>query len=154
MYKRQELSGNDEWKNVVFEFTPTRNYEVLVLGPGCEIHPDYRRDPYFFLDRLTLAQKNAFAIPFAEISGDACDDSLILEAEADQLGYQWYLNGIAIIGSTEKDFLLTSMSEEGIYTVLIDTPNGCFISEEYNLDFPDAINFVTCLLYTSPSPRD
>jgi len=138
-----EISGNNEWKNVIFEFTPDKNYEVMVLGPGCAIHPDYRNDPYFFFDRLTLAEKNAFAVPYADISGEACDNSLILSADTDQLGYQWYFNGVAIIGSTDFEFLLTSDSEEGVYEVLIETSSGCFLSEEYVLEFPEAITNFT-----------
>jgi len=51
----QTVTGNNEWVPVTFEFTPTRDYEVIVLGPPCAASVDFALDPYFYIDRLLLA---------------------------------------------------------------------------------------------------
>ena len=130
-----DVRGNNEWVNVVFDFTPTQDYNAIVLGPGCAPHPDASNNPYFYVDRLALAEASEFAIPLANISGDPCDDTLILEAEPGQLSYQWYLDGVAIVGETGTELSITSQSEEGNYIVNIETPNGCSLSEPYQLSF-------------------
>jgi len=129
------VRGNNEWVNVVFDFTADKAYEAIVLGPGCAAHPDFRDDPYFFIDRLALDEQSAFSVPLANISGDPCDDSLILEAEQGQLSYQWYLDGVAIIGETTTTLNINTDNEEGTYLVRIESVNGCFLSEPYDLQF-------------------
>lgn len=132
------VSGSNEWVNVVFEFTASQAYEVIVLGPSCNPNPNYYLDPYFYVDRLTLAKSADFQIPFESISGSICDNDLVLQVSADQANtYQWYQDGIAMIGETNPYIQLTSIENtEGIYSVMVTTPEGCYISEDYNLLIP------------------
>jgi len=138
------VEGNNEWVNVVFEFTPDRDYEAIVLGPGCEIHPSVNLDPYFYFDDLTIATKRAFGILATDISGDICDNDLVLRLEDDlSSDYQWYYNGIALIGETSPALGLAGQLPEGVYSATINTPDGCFLSEQFYLEYPQTEYFET-----------
>ncbi len=130
------VEGDNEWVNVEYEFTPTKNYEAIVLGPGCAQHPDWRQSPYFFMDRLVLAELSDFNLP-TKIFGDICNDELTIELQEDQLGYQWYYEGVALVGQTGRNLELTGSSPLGTYLAVVETPEGCFLSDSYNLAFPD-----------------
>ena len=133
------VSGQGEWVNLNFDFIADKPYNVIVIGPGCSIQSDVSNNPYFFVDRLALAELVDFDVPFAEIQGDLCQDGLTIIAEDDvDYGYQWYKNGIALIGETSiKLDLSVDEESEGLYEVLIITPDGCFNSEKFDLYVPD-----------------
>lgn len=132
------VSGSNEWVNVVFEFTADQPYEVIVLGPSCSANPYYYLDPYFYVDRLTLAESTAFGTPFESVTGSICNNDLLLQiAEEAGHSYQWYQDGVAMIGETNPSLLLTALNNtEGTYLVVITTPDGCFLSREYDLRIP------------------
>lgn len=134
----QNVTGNNEWVPVTFEFTVERDYEVLVLGPTCSPSLDFALDPYFYVDRLLLAESNQFGSPFQSIEGSVCAEDLILSFENNpDYSYQWYKEGIAILGETSPNLSLgASTHEEGIYTLIITTPDFCFTSQEFFLRIP------------------
>ena len=136
------VSGRNEWVRVEFEFTPDQDFEAIVLGPGCQEHPLWADEPYFWVDRLALAELSEFSIP-TSIFGDICDDELLIELLPDQDGYQWYYDGVALVGETDRVLNLDSNSPEGEYVAVIDTPDGCFLSDNFFLTFPPARNFET-----------
>jgi len=134
----QFVSGSNEWVTVDFEFTPTKDYEVIVIGPSCEANPNWGQSPYFYLDGLTLAQTTDFGIPLDNIEGNICNDNLVLSIEElpDQ-SYQWYKDGVAIMGETSSSLTLTSLPEnEGSYLVVINVPDGCISTRAYNVRIP------------------
>ncbi len=132
------VSGSNEWVNVVFEFVADQAYEVIILGPSCSPNPNYQLDPYFYLDRLALAESSEFGIPFDSVTGSICENNLVLQVEEENENtYQWYLDGIALIGETNPSLSLTAAENtEGMYLVIISEPEGCQLSREYQLRFP------------------
>ena len=58
--------------------------------------------------------------------------------------YEWFFNGNSIAGANKNSFVA---SEFGDYAVVITENSGCLSAVEYQFS-------ITCLLYTSPSPRD
>lgn len=133
------LSGNNEWINTVFTFVADQPYAAIVLGPGCETNPDFNINPYFFFDRLLVAESTEFAVPFSEITGSVCDNTLTLVFENDPTyTFQWYKDGIAIDGATDSSLdIFNSDNVEGTYSLIIDTPLGCFTSAEYDYVIPE-----------------
>lgn len=133
-----EVSGSNEWVNVVFEFEADQAYEVIIIGPGCEGNPNFIFDPYFYADRLALAESSEFSTPFESVTGSICENNLVLQMEDNPDNtYQWYQDGIAIIGETNSSILLTALDNtEGTYMVVVTTPDGCFFSQEYDLFIP------------------
>lgn len=132
------VSGVNEWKNVIFNFVADQNYEAIVLGPACAINPNINQDPYFFFDRLVLAESIMFEVPLAEITGNICENSLVLTS-SDAMGgsYQWYKDGVALIGETNQSLSLQNDGNaNGTYEVVITTSTGCFNGEAYDLEVP------------------
>jgi len=141
----QLITGFDEWVNVVFEFTPAEDYTGIIIGPGCDINPDWQRNAYFFFDRLALATSDEFGVPLSEITGSLCSDNLTLVFEDDpSYIYQWYKDGIAIPGAVAKEITLVNGPDvEGVYTVFIEAPGGCIISSDYIVEVPEYESFVS-----------
>ena len=128
------VSGRDEWINVVFEFVADQDYEVIVIGPGCDPNPNFNDDPYFYFDRITIARLSEFVTPFTQIIGDLCGDSIILNLEDElAIAFQWYKDGVAIIGETSSTLEISTSDEYGDYNVLVTTEDGCFLSENFEL---------------------
>lgn len=134
----QFVSGSNEWVPVEFEFIPTRDYNVMIVGPSCEANPNTIFSPYFYLDGLTLAETSEFGLPLDNIEGSICNDDLVLsiEEEAGQT-YQWYKDGVALVGETNSSiFLISTPETEGNYLVVINLPEGCVSSRAYNVRIP------------------
>ncbi len=134
----QPVSGSNEWVSVEFDFTPTKDYDVFIIGPSCEANPNTSFSPYFYLDGLTLAETSDFGVPFENIEGSICNDDLILSIiEKPNQTYQWYKDGIAIVGETNSSLSLTNIpSAEGSYLVVINAADGCVSSKAYNVRVP------------------
>lgn len=132
------VRGNNEWVKVTFEFTATQAYEVIVLGPTCPGSANFLNNPYFYIDGLNLAEANEFGVPFSSVSGNICSDDLVLSFENNpESSYQWYKDGVALIGETDPDILLEASNDDpGNYVLLITNPELCFLSEEYFLRIP------------------
>jgi gliding motility-associated-like protein len=141
----QLITGYDEWVNVVFEFTPIEDYTGIIIGPGCDINPDWQRNAYFFFDRLALAASEEFGIPLSEVTGSLCQNNLTLVFEDDpDYTYQWYKDGVAIPGETGKEITLANGPDvEGVYTVFIESSGGCIISSNYIVEVPEYESFIS-----------
>jgi len=123
---------------IIFDLYADKPYNVIVIGPGCTNQSNSGSNPYFFVDRLALALLTDFDVPFADIQGDLCQEDLTIIAEEDEdYGYQWFKDGVALIGETDISLDLdVDPVNEGFYEVLITTPDGCFNSEEFELFVP------------------
>ncbi len=136
-----EYSGSNEWVNATFEFTPDQDYNVIVLGPACAINENAELDPYFYFDNIILAQASEFGLPIVEITGAPCGDQLTLQSSEDIQGdFQWYKDGVAIIGETNSSLTIMDPSnpqdpQDGVYQVVVTTDTGCFLGDEYVLNF-------------------
>lgn len=132
------VSGQGGWTNIIFDLYADKPYNVIVIGPGCTNQSNSGSNPYFFVDRLALALLTDFDVPFADIQGDLCQEDLTIIAEEDEdYGYQWFKDGVALIGETDISLDLdVDPVNEGFYEVLITTPDGCFNSEEFELFVP------------------
>jgi hypothetical protein len=135
---QQTVSGSNEWVNIVQEFTADQAYEVLIIGPACAANPNYLQDPYFYVDGLAFAETSAFGTPLESITGSICEDDLLLSAEVNPTyTYQWYRDGVALIGETGSNLLLMAGPEvEGFYVVAVTTANGCGLSQAYQVRIP------------------
>lgn len=133
-----KVTGSNEWVPVTFEFTATSEYEVIVLGPSCAFSDNANLSPYFYLDGLILAESIEFGVPFENVSGSICNDDLRIQfIEEDEKTYQWYKDGVAILGETTSELSLADATdEEGKYILLISTPESCYFSEVYTLKIP------------------
>lgn len=134
----KRVSGSNEWVNVVFEFVATEPWSVIILGPGCSANPFYTYDPYFYLDRLVLAESAVFGVPFDRIEGRICEDGVTLTLEhRNGVTYQWYKDGIALPGETDPYiFIAPKNDSEGMYLCILSNEAGCLYSQSYQLRLP------------------
>lgn len=131
------VSGNNEWVNISLEFIADQAYEVIVLGPSCAPNPNFLQDPYFYVDGLTFAESGAFGTPLESTNGSVCRNDLVLQAPNETGNtYQWYFEGIALLGETNSSLPLGLSDPEGSYLATINNANGCLSSQSYQLAIP------------------
>lgn len=144
--EQQYFEGLNEWIQVQVEFEPTQPFNTFVLGPGCEIHDDWVNQPYYFVDRLALAEINEFDVPFEEITGNNCDPLITLKAPSGdivQYTYQWYKDGIALVGEEDETLEIeVNEAAEGTYVVVFGVGSSCFYSEDYILELTERETFL------------
>jgi gliding motility-associated-like protein len=127
---RVTASGTNRWVRVTVKLRPTRTVEAIVLGPQCT-----RSDGqyYFFLDDLILEESTKFDSIYLNVQGNPCIDSVSLSSPPTNIArikYQWYLNGIAIVGATNKNYLIPK-GQEGNYVLRASDGADCELSNIY-----------------------
>uniref|UniRef100_UPI001112D08E PKD domain-containing protein n=1 Tax=Crocinitomix algicola TaxID=1740263 RepID=UPI001112D08E len=93
------------WQEITLTFTPAVDIYAIAIGGPCNPDPPAGPDGhnYYYVDGLTLIDSESFNSAISE-SGDWCDGDLALEASTDTSGgtWQWYKDGIALIGETDE----------------------------------------------------
>ena len=99
-----------------------------MVGPDC-YHRSLTKNTYYFLDNLVLAADADFDIKI-RANDQPCSPNLAFEI-ANQSGYdyQWYKDGIAIIGATKP--ILNNPLGAGKYEVKVENERGCKVSAPY-----------------------
>jgi len=78
-------------------------------------------------------------LPLTSITGSICRHNYKLTLDVPTaISYQWYKDGIAIVGETGSTITLSDLTPdvEGSYEVVATTPTGCTISEAELVDIP------------------
>jgi len=131
------LDGINEWVNTDISFTPTRELDVIVIGPNCESNAF---DHYYYFDNLVIQESTAFGEP-PSITGHPCMNNVSLDIPENFIGddLQWYKDGIAIIGEKNPDFVIPGEQEEqAVFQVRIVRDDGtCEISAPYTFIIPE-----------------
>lgn len=122
------------WTNISITFTPTTDIDAIMIGPPCNLPADYADQgsymPYFFFDDLVLNESSLFSSLYIE--GELCANNLMIIGESDSLAtsYQWYHEGIAIVGQTDTTLDVSGLGlDTGVYqfmTAVGDT--ACAVS--------------------------
>lgn len=124
-----------EYHEVTFTFTPTTDINGLVIGPGCNLPPGYPSQTdlcsvYAVVDSLILNTTSSFGALITS-SGALCTEDLILTANGLIQGgtYQWYQNGIALIGETNPSLELSNLDlSDGLYQIAYSVNGECSIN--------------------------
>lgn len=129
------LSGGpgNKWVKGVIEVTPTENIEAIAIGPSCQ-QIQSEVSIYYFFDNLLLADINFFDLKITEVSHPCQSDFLLKIPENSDFTYQWFKDGIALIGETSSQ--LTQIYGEGDYQVMIDDGEVCRVSVSYEHAIP------------------
>jgi len=138
----------ESWAEVTVSFTPAVNIAGFALGPPCNLpavgYDGYNASscaPYFLVDNLIMNETAMFNSNLStDTTGNACT-SLLLNAHADTVGtFQWYQDGVALIGETDSILDITANSyPSGSYQVLFDYGTDCLIGEESFVATPATI---------------
>ncbi len=126
-------SGTSEWKELELNVTPTVDIEAIAIGPPCQ-SSTASENPYYFFDNLVLAEQSAFEFEI-KANNQPCAQNLSFEVpQYDSLGYQWYKDGIAILGATNPRLDLPP--GKGKYEVMLTSNEGCQVTKPFNFFIP------------------
>ena len=122
------------WQELTFTFTAPFDVQAIMFGPACPIPLDYTSSnqtwPYFFVDGFSLEPIELTV----NATGTPCTDDLVLTAEPYEPlnSYQWYLDGIAIVGQTGPVLQASALGlADGTYAIRSVDPLGtCSLAEE------------------------
>lgn len=132
------------WSELTFSIQPNFNVEAIMIGAPCTLPPSYIVDvnseecyPYFYFDNLLLGETGAVSITPA---GLFCLNNLQLTgSETDGASYQWYLNGVALVGQTNPILNVSGNNlVAGTYT-FTSIVNGVCTAAEYDVFNTEAI---------------
>ncbi|WP_396147851.1 hypothetical protein, partial [Flavobacterium sp.] len=149
------------WGQITITFTPSININAIMIGAPPVLPPSYPSGsatnqsnlPYFVFDNLLLNTSSSFGVTITSV-GTYCDNNLVLSAEITApLGpgttYQWYKNGIAIVGATNSTYnVLGNPTSLGSYSVQIINGTNCYVSSNYTVN-----NSVSSPSYTKVDPN-
>jgi gliding motility-associated-like protein len=121
------------WVKVSLNFTATKNYSAIILGPSCGNNTGSN---YYYIDNLILNKTSLFVPKVGIIdSGNYCQNNLILKADFDSFPrfFQWYRDSIAIVGATDSTYSVPN-GQLGNYQLLATYDSLCVITEVYKVD--------------------
>lgn len=136
------------WQEVSFTFVAPFDVAAIMFGPACPIPTDYistsQTWPYFFVDGFSLEPVELTATA----TGSPCTNDLVLTAEPFEAlnAYQWYLNGVAIVGQTSTVLQASVLGlGEGVYAIRTISPTGvCKLAEvDVQVIYPEPLAAVT-----------
>ncbi len=114
--------NNIAWNTYSVTFTPAQDIYAIAIGPNC-IPTGFGQDVswyYYYLDGLHLSATEADTVTITtEELGDWCTNDLQLIAHSDSIDgtYQWYLDGVALVGETDTILNVSSGGyPSGTYT--------------------------------------
>ena len=123
-------SGTRKWVKVTVKLKPNQNIEALVIGPGCTRADGFY---YFFIDELILEETAKFDSLQLAITGNPCVDTIHLaspKSVVSRIKYQWYKDGIALIGETDPNFVIPP-GQQGRYVLRASDGPDCELSNSY-----------------------
>ncbi len=125
-------NGN-KWVKTSIEVTPKENITAIAIGPDCP-PVDSPVSIYYFLDDLTLVDLRSYNFKITEQSQPCAQDFLLYVPPQPGFTYQWYKDGIALIGETAAK--LSAMHGEGQYQVRVQKGGTCNVTGVYTYSIP------------------
>lgn len=129
------------WQELSITFTAPFDVEAIMFGPACPIPSDYISSnqtwPYFFMDGFSLVPVD---LTVSSV-GSPCTNNLVLTAEPFEPmnSYQWYLNGVAIVGETDAQLHASALGlADGTYAIRAINSSGIctFAVEDVVVAYP------------------
>ena len=123
------LIGGDPYQLVTFTFTPTTSYEAVIFGPKNDMTiASGRGGNYVLFDSLTLNATTSFGTEVT-IVGDCENGVEITSPEPAQASFQWYHDGIAVVGATASSYIpATDGTQDGLWEARVDNGTECNLS--------------------------
>jgi gliding motility-associated-like protein len=130
-------SGN-QWVKGFIDVTPGVDINAIAIGPDCPTVPS-DVGLYYFFDNLLLSDFESFEFRITPLNHPCADEFTLQIPFRDNLTYQWYKNGIALLGETLSS--LRSMHGDGSYEVVIDDGSSCKVATAFSYIKPEATMF-------------
>lgn len=125
--------STDSWIESYIEVTPEEDVYAIAIGPDCPavVSPV---NIYYFFDNLILADFESFALKITE-EEHPCSETFTLGIEDGFFSnYQWYKDGIALVGETRSK--LSKIYGDGNYQIRVLQNQSCRLSEGYMYEKP------------------
>ncbi|NJK82796.1 MAG: T9SS type B sorting domain-containing protein [Saprospiraceae bacterium] len=114
--------------------TPSQDIYAIAIGPSCSQLPRDSIDTYYFFDNLILADERDFNYKISTKHHPCGNNFQLTVPQEDNLTYQWYKNGIAIVSETASVF--QPEQEEGVYQAMIQDGTSCWLTAAYAYSVP------------------
>ncbi len=135
------VSGANNWITTSIDITPEEDIYAIAIGPDCRELSNIQDDIYYFFDNLVLAEQRDFEFKITSTGHPCADDFTLQVPEEDSLSYQWYRDGIALIGETRPQLLVKK--SPGAYVARIIGPGECRITRQYSYRAPQIVTETT-----------
>lgn len=146
-----DLSGGNNWVKTKIDITPQEDIQAIAIGPACADRPA-STSYYYFIDNLILDEQAVFNNQISDNGENPCSNTFSLQVPAaDSLDYQWYLNGVALLGETQAQ--LQVKTGEGDYQVRISGADGCKVTSVYQYVIPEVFTATKRILCEGESTR-
>ena len=125
-----------EWQKLSIEFSVDENVSAIVIGLASGIPYTYYEafgTKILAYDNVSIQKKSEDFI--LEASGAACSENLRLSAvslgDFNPTSYQWYQDGVAMVGQTQASLNITEDMPEAYYSVRAMSSTGCRNSQAF-----------------------
>jgi gliding motility-associated-like protein len=125
-----------DYQVVTVSFVPSVDINEIIIGAPCTIPPDYPdyfdsdNNPYFLIDNIVVNESSSFGTNFIIKSGNICTDNVKLYGNPSETGgaFQWFNDGIAIIGQTTDSLLVSQLNlDDGLYQLMYSLDGECVV---------------------------
>ncbi len=118
----------NSWGVITINFTPAVNINAIIIGSPCTLPANYTGSPcypYFYFDNLFLNKSDL--VNSITQTGSWCAHTTVLTGDSvPGATYQWYLNGIAIVGETSLTLNVSADSlPAGTYILATTAGSNC-----------------------------
>lgn len=118
---------DNQWSIVTITFIPPEDTDAIMLGAPCDVNSEGYDNldgqggvMYFMYDDLILNESSLFSGIINQTGGNCIGDLVLSTANSSVFSYQWYYEGVAILGQTTSSLNLGPEGyDEGIYQVLV-----------------------------------
>lgn len=138
------ISGAFQWIQKEINVVPDQDLYAIAIGPDCKAGQSVT-NTYYFFDNLVLADAHEFELEIAATGSPCRNDFTLNLPDRDTLQYQWYLNGVALVGETGHS-LTGIVGQEGEYQVRIIGPSSCKITPVFKYKIPVHYSFVDTVI--------
>ncbi len=125
--------GGSAWVQTEITITPPVDINAIAIGPPCE-RSEANRTTYYFFDNLVLADLRSFEFQISEVNHPCATDFTLSVPEEANIEYQWYKDGIALVGEIAP--VLSQNYGEGEYQVRLISDGSCLLTQVYDYRIP------------------
>lgn len=127
------VSGGNTWVKTQITVVPQEDIYAIAIGPSCR-EENWDTDLYYFFDNLVLAEQSAFEFEILPEGHPCSEDFTLSLPNYDTLSYQWYKDGVALIGENEAE--LRVKTGAGDYVARIGSSEGCKVTRPFKHRIP------------------
>ncbi len=137
-------SGANNWWKKTITITPSQDIYAIAIGPSCYQLPRDSIDTYYFFDNLILADERDFNYKITTANHPCNNNFQFVVPKEDNLTYQWYKEGIAIVGATNSTY--QPKQKEGVYQAMIQDGASCWLTPAYVYSVPVESSIVSPII--------